>query len=369
MLEKRRKTKRGEGNEIKILVLNLGSTSTKAGIFEGTKSLVLHTIRHSKEDLAPYPDILSQKVFRKVKLLEWLNSQKFEIRDADIIAARGGLIRPVHGGVYLVNEAAARDARGGRYGMHPANVGLLIAHEWSQEYGVPAVFVDGPTTCELSPRARVSGFAGTARRSVFHALNMKRVIRLYCEEAGKDPFLGRYIVAHMGGGITVGAFSDFRAIDVNNGVDGEGPFTPERAGSLSTRMVLDLLKKCKGDTELTYERLYREGGLVSYFGTNDVRHLSARAYNEPSVKLVLDAMFYGVTKQIGAMAAVLDGQVDQIFLTGGVAFNQELMDALKNQVQWIAPCRVYPGEDELAALAEGAWRYLSGAETAESIEN
>lgn len=350
-----------------ILVLNLGSTSTKAGIFEGPVEKTSHTIRHSKQELAPYPGILAQKDFRKQKLLEWLQSQGLTLQDFGVIAVRGGLIRPIPGGVYLVDEAAAVDAASGAYGLHPANVGLLIAREWSLEYHLPAVFVDAPATDELSDIARVSGFAPITRRSIFHALNAKRVARLWCQEAGKAPGDSRLVVAHLGGGITVSALSGLRAIDVNNGVDGEGPFSPERAGSLPLRPFLQLAATWPGGPEALMEECYRKGGLYSYFGTNDVPALVANMQEDQKTALVMQALCYNIAKQVAAMAVALLGKVDQIILTGGLAHNQGLMADIKSQVGWIAPVRIFPGEDELAALAEGAWRYVQGEEEAKSI--
>ncbi len=352
---------------MKILVLNLGSTSTKAGVFEDTRLLREVTVRHDKAELMAFGGIMGQKGYRRRKLEEWLETQGFGPGDFDVIAARGGLIRPVGGGVFRIDEAAAADAESGEYGMHPSNAGMLIAREWSLEHGIPAVFVDGPATDELSGVARVSGFRGVARRSIFHALNVKRVIRLYCHDHGLDPLACGFVVAHMGGGITVSAVKGLRAVDVNNGVDGEGPFSPERAGSLPLRPLLRLVREYGGDTVRLYEDLYRSGGLQSYFGTNNVSQLCERAKTEPEVRTVLDAMFYQIAKEIAAMAAALSGRVDRILLTGGIAFNSELMGALIARVEWIAGCTVYPGEDELAALAEGAWRYLTGQEEAKSI--
>jgi butyrate kinase len=352
---------------MKILVLNLGSTSTKFGVFEGPVQLRTQTIRHSKQELAPYSDVLEQKNFRKKKVEEWLLAEGFHFSDFAAIAARGGLLRPTSGGAYRIDEEVVRDAASGLYGMHPANVGLLIAFEWSRRHHLPALFSDAPSTDELSDLARISGFAGTSRRSVFHALNAKRVIRLFCRERELKPETGRFIVAHMGGGITVSAVDGLRAVDINNGVDGEGPFTPERAGSLPTKAVLGLVEKFRGDINLVYETLYHSGGLMSYFGSNDVEELSRRAEEEPEVRLVLDAMLYQIAKQIGAMAAALGGKVDHILLTGGIAHNQAMMERLTARVGWIAPCAVYPGEDELAALAEAAYRCLLGEETAKTF--
>lgn len=352
---------------MKILVLNLGSTSTKLGVFEGLSQTHSHTIRHTRDELAQFPDILPQRDFRKQKMHEWLQSSGITPKDISVIAARGGVIRPVSGGSFHIDEEAARDAASGVWGMHPTNVGLLIAFEWSREYGIPAIFTDAPTTDELSDVARVSGLRGITRRSVFHALNAKRVARLYCEQSGLDPLTCRLIVAHMGGGVTVCALKGLRAIDLNSGADGEGPFAPERAGSLPSRQLLDLVKHYESDPDRLFDTLYRHGGLMSYYGTNDVPLLMERAAKEPEVKTVLDAMVYNIAKQIAAMAVTLEGKTQQILLTGGLAHSEALMEQLTSLVSWIAPCTVYPGEDELAALAYGAYRVMTGQEEARYI--
>ncbi len=352
---------------MRALALNLGSTSTKLGVFEDGTCLWQQTLRHDKVALSQLKDLDEQYTWRKERAEKALQENGFLPGDMDIYAIRCGLIRPVEAGVYLVNNLVIEDARSGRYGQHAANLGLLIGHDWSNAYGVPAVFVDAPVTDELSDEARVSGYAGIERVSIFHALNARRVIRLHCAQKGLDPHEHNFIVAHMGGGITVAAFERLRAMDVNNGVSGEGPFSPERTGWLSREGLLTLCEQQGGDVKAVRRALYTQGGLTSWFGTNDVQALSERANTEPEVKRVLDAMLYQIAKQAGAMAAALRGQVDGVLLTGGLAFNEGLMDNLVKRLTWIAPCSVYPGEDELAALAEGAFRCLRGEEPARRI--
>jgi len=356
------------GKGIKLLVLNLGSTSTKLGVFEDAQMLCEHTIRHDKQELSAFPGILAQQDYRKDKLLRWLDDNGHTMDSFDAIAARGGLIRPIRGGSFLVDEAVVRDAASGEYGMHPANVGMLIAWDLGQQLGIPAIFTDAPATDELSDQARVSGFAGIQRRSIFHALNAKRVARLHCQRQGLDPFKARLIVAHMGGGITVCALKGLRAIDVNSGVDGEGPFSPERAGSLPARQLLQLARDYEGGPDALFDALYRQGGLQSYFGVNHVGELIKRSEKEPDIARVLDAMRYNIAKQVGSMAVALEGWVDAILLTGGIAYNTAYMMQLSRMVDWIAPCAVYPGEDELSALAEGALRVLTGQEEVDRLE-
>ena len=354
---------------MKILVLNLGSTSTKLGVFEDTHLLLSHTLRHSREALAAFAGILDQRAFRQQALVAWLSENNHGMDSFDVIAARGGLLGPLPGGSFLINQAAADRAASGRHGMHAANVGMLIAKSLSDQYGIPAYFTDAPSTDEMTDVARVSGFAGIQRESIFHALNMKQVVRRHCEAHGLDPRAHSFIVAHMGGGITVAAIKNLAAVDVNNGVAGEGPFSPERAGSLPARALLRLLEDSGQTPMALYETLYRQGGAQCYFGTNDMLALEERMHQEPQVKLVLDAMLYQVARQIAGMAVPLKGQVAGILLTGGIANSSALMGQLTDLVSFIAPCSVYPGEDELTALAEGAYRCETGQEEAQRIED
>lgn len=348
---------------MKILAVNLGSTSTKLGVFDDSGAHPLtHTLRHSREDLAPFDGIMAQKEYRKQLMEQWLSERGHPLSSFSLISARGGLIRPVEGGIYRVDEEVMDDAASCRFGTHAANLGLVIAGEWQQAFSIPAIFVDAPVTDELSPQARVSGFAGITRGCAFHALNAKRVIRLYCEEAGIDPLRHSFVVAHLGGGFSVGAYENLGAVDVNNAVEGEGPFTPERAGGLSSLSVLRLCEQFNGDTKKTYDALYRHGGLQSYFGTNDVPALLQRYEHEPNVRLIIDAMCYNVAKAVGAMAAALSGRAEQILLTGGLCYSELITSSIAARVSWIAPVRVFPGEDELAALYEGGRRYLMDAE-------
>lgn len=349
---------------MKILVVNLGSTSTKAGIFEDKEQLLSETIRHQKEEIAGQTTIQQQRDFRKAVVERWLAEKGYALSDFAVFAMRGGIIRPIPGGTYHITPGIVDDAQTGRYGEHASNIGLLMGYDWSQATGIPAVFVDAPCTDELADVARFSGFKGVERSSIFHALNAKRVIRLYCQAQGLDPWQGRFVVAHMGGGISVSAYQNLKAIDVSNGVDGEGPFSPERVGALSHKNLFKLVRAYGGDTEALRKELYYRGGLMSYTGSNDVRALIGRAAKEPEVAQALDAMIYAIAKQIGAMAAVLSGKVDQILLTGGLAYNERVTSPLVSRVGWIAGCTIYPGEDELAALAEGAWRFATGQEDA-----
>lgn len=352
---------------MRILAINLGSTSTKLGVFDGQDQVASHTIRHPKEEIQALGSISAQKDYRKRMMEDWLSASGLSLSAFDVFSVRCGLIRPVEGGIYRIDQTVVDDAASGRYGMHAANLGLMIGHEWSQQTGRPAIFVDAPVTDELSPQARVSGYAGIQRRTAFHALNAKRTVRLYCQDHQKDPHQGNFIVVHMGGGISVSACENLKIIDVNNAVDGEGPFSPERVGNLSNAAILSLLQKTGNDPEALRTLLYQQGGLQSYFGTNDVRALLARAQAEPEVRLVLSGMIYTILKEIAVMAMALQGKVDQILFTGGLAYNQDMVDEMAQKTAWIAPASVYPGEDELRALAEGGIRFLTGEEKARTL--
>ncbi|MDI9520971.1 MAG: butyrate kinase [Bacillota bacterium] len=353
---------------MKILVMNLGSTSTKLAIFEDENPIVTETIRHTPEELAPYPDILAQEDFRKERILDFLRQKGAPLDSMDVIATRGGLIRPVPGGVFWVDDSVEKDVRSGLYGKHSSNTGLLIANAWSREYGIPAVFTDAPATDELMDVARVSGYQSIFRRSIFHALNMKRVARQCCNSIGIKPEDSRLIIAHMGGGVSVAALKGLKAIDVNGATDGDGPFSPERSGSLPLKQALKVAYQKAKTPEEAFDLFYRKGGLISYFGTNNVAELVKRSETEKEVELVLRGMLYMIAKQIAAMAVPLEGRVDQIILTGGIAYNAGLMAQLSEKVGFIAPVTVTPGEDELAALAEGALRFMRGEEKARRID-
>ena len=351
-----------------LLTLNFGSTSSKVGVFNNTDLVKETTIRHPKETLNQFKSIDAQKEYRKQLIENWLDDNGFKLQDFDLFSVRCGLIRPIQAGIYHINQAAVNDALSGHFTMHAANLGLVIGYEWMQHYHIPAIFSDGPTTDELSDLARISGFAFKQRRSVFHALNTKRTIRLHCQNHELNPFENNFIVGHLGGGITISAFQKFRAIDVNNGIDGEGPFTPERTGTLSNRILLELVDENDGNTKKVKEDLYRFGGLHSYFQTNDVKELVERAHHDPQVKLVIDAMIYMIAKEIGAMASVLKGDVKAILITGGLAYSEYITSEIINATNWIAPVVLYPGENELQALAESGYRYLMKEEIAKELE-
>lgn len=351
----------------RILAVNLGSTSTKIGLYYNDQEIIIETIRHPKQELERHREIHDQIEYRKQALLAWINQHEYSLETIDCLSFRCGLVRQIEGGIYQLNQVLVDEALSGEYGLHAVNLGMKIGYDWSQEYHIPAIVVDGPTTNELSKIAKISGFKSKERRSVFHALNQKRIIRQHCHEQKLDPFNSNFIVAHLGGGITVSAHQNLRAIDVTNGVDGEGPFSPERTGYLSHDILFELVKEYDYDLIKLKQDLYKFGGIYSYTESNDIKSLMEHAQDNLELKLLMEAMIYSITKSIGAMATVLKGNIDAILITGGIAYNKTITSLIVESTNWIAPCYVYPGEDELKGLAEGALRYLNKEELAKEL--
>lgn len=349
----------------RVLVINPGSTSTKIGVFQDETLLLEHTIRHATEKIAKFPSIIDQYQFRKDAILQVLEDEEIKLSTLDAVCGRGGLLRPIEGGTYSVNDAMIEDLRTGYFGQHASNLGGIIAREIATSLMIPSFIVDPVVVDELSQIARISGSPLIQRKSIFHALNQKAVARRYAKDVGK-PYQGlRLIITHMGGGITVGAHAGGKVIDVNNGLHGDGPFSPERAGSVP---IGDLVELCFSGTfyrdDIT-KSLVGEGGLVGYLGTNDAVEVEKKiAAGDEEAKLIYDAMAYQIAKEIGSAATVLEGNVDAIILTGGIAYGKDFVETISSKVKWIADIAVYPGEDELQALSEGAIRVLSGEETA-----
>lgn len=347
----------------KFLIINPGSTSTKIAVFEDEKEVLVETLRHSAEEIGQYDSIIDQKDFRKDVILNVLKEKNVNINEFSAIVGRGGLLKPIEGGTYEVNEDMIEDLKIGVQGQHASNLGGLIANEIAKEIGVRAFIVDPVVVDELQDVARISGIPELPRKSIFHALNQKAVAKRYAKENNKDYKDVRVIVAHLGGGISVGAHKDGRIVDVNNALDGEGPLSPERSGGLPAG---DLVRMCFSG-EYTKEEILKKingkGGLVAYLGTNNVIEvIQAKLAGDEKFTLLHDAMCYQVSKDIGAAAAVLDGKVDAVILTGGIAYGKTVVEYITNKVSFIAPVVVYGGEDEMLALAQGAVRVLNGEE-------
>ena len=345
-----------------IFVLNLGSTSSKIALFADEEIIANQTFRHTSEELRVFPNVLSQTHFRKSIIDEYLKSKNVSLSSMDLIVVRGAVTKPIPGGVYRVDEAVYDDISHERNGSHISNVGICIGYEWAKETGKDVVFVNAPMTDEYCDLARVAGLKGHERRSGFHALNTKQIALEYAKSIGKTPADLNLLIAHIGGGISVGIHEKGRVIDTSNALDGEGPFSPERAGGLTSRMVIQVIKDNHHDYEKIAKILVGQGGLVSHLGTSDVKEVYERSLTDPHAKLILDAMIYQIAKEIGAIATVVNGQVDRILITGGVAYNTYITEEITKRVRFIADVSVYPGEDEMRALANGGLRYLRGEE-------
>ncbi len=352
----------------RILVINPGSTSTKLAIFEDENQVLSETLRHTVEELAPYHHIFDQYDFRKRVIIDFLSKSGYSLKNFSAIVGRGGLLSPIPGGTYEVDETMLQELKEARNGEHASNLGAVLAHELAQIAGVKAYIVDPVVVDEMAPIARISGHPDFRRKSIFHALNQKAVARKAAELLGKTYEKVNLIVAHMGGGISIGAHVKGRVVDVNNALDGDGPFTPERSGTLPLTQLIDLCFLEKYSKEWILKRIKGNGGLVAYLGTNSGLEVQKRISNgDKQAELVYRAMVYQIAKWIGKMAAAMRGDVDAIVLTGGLAYDSDyLVPWLKEYVSFIAPVLVFPGGDEERALALGVLRVLRGQERAKN---
>ncbi len=338
-----------------ILVLNMGSTSSKIAVFRGREVLFQEDIPF-RESMA----LETQLPLRRDQLIRLLQEKGIALADLEIIVSRGGLMKPLPAGIYGINEAMCQDLLSGNYGVHASGLGPVIARELAEETGLTAVILDAPSTDEFHELARFSGTPVIERQSALHALSQKAAARQVAEMNGILVEKARFVVAHLGGGITIGAHLEGRVVDCTHGLH-EGPFTPERAGSLPTLPLLEMAYSGK-QKEALRQMLVGDGGVAAYLGTKDVREVERRVQaGDRQAEAVLAAMVYQVAKEIGAMATVLQGQVDAIVLTGGLTRSELVVGWLRERVSFIAPVQVVP-ENEMLALAEGGLRALSGRE-------
>lgn len=349
----------------KILAINPGSTSTKIAVFENEELIYEKTLRHSSEEINKYENISDQFKFRKDVIEEALKDANLEVQDLSAIVGRGGLLKPIVGGTYKVSDLMVEDLKIGVLGQHASNLGGIIARQMGDEVSIPSFIVDPVVVDEMEDIARISGVPEIPRISIFHALNQKAIGRRAAKDMDKKYEDCNFLIVHMGGGVTVGAHKNGKVIDNTNGLDGEGPFSPERSGGLP---VGGLMRLCYSD-ELTKEeigkRIKGNGGVVAYLGTNDIREVEKMISNgDQKAELIYDAMVYQICKEIGAYATVLKGDVDAIILTGGIAYSSRIREEIEDRVKFIAPVKAYPGEDEMIALAQGGLRVLRGEEEA-----
>lgn len=350
--------------KFKLLVINPGSTSTKIGVYEAEKLVFEETLRHDVDELSEFDRMIDQLKFRKDIIIDALKKNNVGIESFDAIVGRGGLLKPIEGGTYEVNEEMLKDLQEGSRGEHASNLGAILAYEIAKTADGRAFIVDPVVVDELQDVARISGLKEIERKSILHALNQKAVARRYAREQNVKYSDLNLIVAHLGGGISVGAHKKGRVVDVGNALDGEGAFSPERSGGLP---VGDLIKLCfsgKHTLDEVKKMIKGNGGLVSYLGTNDAREVVKRIKEgDEYAELIFKAMAYQVAKDIGASAAVLKGDVDQVIITGGIAYDDMFTGWIKEMVSYISGVTIYPGEDELQALAEGGLRVLNNEES------
>ena len=347
----------------RILAINPGSQSTKFGLYDDEECIITKTIRHDAAALAKFDSVLSQKEMRRDCIIKDLETAKVDLLSIDAIAGRGGLLKPIESGVYTINEKMLEDLNSATASIHASALGAIIASEIAAPLGIPAYVVDPVVVDEMDRNAKLTGMPGIERSSVFHALNQKAIARRLAAELGKPYENARFIVAHLGGGITVGAHRYGRVIDVNDALAGEGPFTPERTGAIPVVPIINMCFSGEYTREEMIEKVTQKGGMKAYLGTGDEMEVQKMINNgDEFAALVLDSMAYQVSKEIGAMAAVLEGLVDAIILTGGLAHSIRFTGAVKQRVDKLAPLYVFPGEDEMLALASGVFRVLRGKE-------
>lgn len=348
-----------------ILVINPGSTSTKVAVFRDEDEIAQTTIRHAPEELKRCTRILDQQDLRLAHILSFLVTSGIALEDLDAVVGRGGILKPVESGTYPVDEAMLADMHLEVAATHASVFGGLLAAELGRQYHIPAFVVDPVVVDEMAPYAKLSGFPGIERDCVFHALNAKAMARKCAAQLGKTYETSRFVVAHMGGGISVSAHKGGRAIDVNNAITGEGPFTPERCGGVPLKHVIELCFSGQMERQDILAMLNRRGGVSAYLGTSDMREVGRRIEaGDEHARLVAQSMAYQISKEIGAMVAALEGEVDAIVLTGGLANFQFAVDVIVKHVQRLGRVMVCPGEEEMSALALGALRVLRGEERA-----
>ena len=358
---------------MKILVINPGSTSTKMAVYEDEKPILLRNITHNAEELAPYDAITEQQDFRRQLVLEELQRSDIPL-EFDAVIGRGGLVKPIAGGVYEINKQMIDDTlHGCVMHNHACNLGCLIAYEIAEtintqhpspniQHPICRAFIADPGVVdELSPLARISGSPLMPRICIWHALNQRAIARRYARGIGREYEDLNLIICHLGGGISVAAHEHGRAIDANNALDGEGPFSPERAGSLPAADLIRLCYSGKYTEKQLLKRIAGQAGLTAHLGTNNMREILQRIKDgDEQAQLIVDAMLYHTAKQIASEAAVLCGQIDAILLTGGMAHSDYVVSELRRRIGFLAPVYTFPGEDEMEALALNALSVLQG---------
>ena len=349
----------------RLLIINPGSTSTKVAVFHDTEEQRTRIISHTSAELQKYNTIIDQLPFRIKAIRRFLREKGLGLDSFDAFVGRGGLLHPIPGGTYKIDPPMVDDLRSCRYGSHASNLGALIAYQFATEGLRPAFIVDPVVVDELDPVARITGLPDIEKRSIFHALNQKSVAKRFAESIGRVYDELTLIVAHMGGGISIGCHRKGRVVEVNNALNGTGPFSPERAGTVQAGQWTELILRKRVPESDALRMLSGRGGLVAHLGTSDTREVQKRiAAGDEHARLVYDAMIYNIAREIGAASIAAKGLVDGIILTGGIAHSDYVTGQIREYVRHIAPVHIIAGENEMLALAEGAFRVLSGLETA-----
>ena len=353
----------------KILAINPGSTSTKIAIYEDDELIFKKNIRHDSETICQFKTIIDQYAMRKATILKTLEEASIDIATLDAVVVRGGMLKPLESGTYTVNNAMIEYIKSAPRGEHASNLGCVIAKDIADDCDIPSFIVDPVAVDEMHTLARYTGMPEINRASLFHALNQKAVAYKAAKALKKPYNQLNLILAHLGGGISVGMHQKGRVIDVNNALDGDGPMSPERTGSLPAGPLYKMALSGNYSLEDMKKKNYGQGGLVAYLGTNDGAEVEKRIkQGDQQAKFIYDVMIYQIAKEIGSGATVLEGDVDAIVVTGGLAYDKYLISELKRKTSFIAPLMVYPGEDEMKALSEGALRVLNGEENAKNYE-
>lgn len=353
----------------KILVINPGSTSTKVAVFEDVSEVFSQNLSHSAEEINEFPTIINQLDYRFDKIMNFLVSQGVEPKSFAAVVGRGGLLKPLISGTYQIDSVMLEDLSHSRFGSHASNLGAILAQRIASLATCPSYIVDPVVVDELDPIARLTGRPEIEKKSAFHALNQKAVAKRFAKSISRRYEELNLIIAHLGGGISVGCHKLGRVVEVNNALNGEGPFSPERTGTVQAGQFAENILKGQLSLETIMKMLAGKGGLVAHLGTTDAREVETRiAAGDKEAEKIYQAMIYNIARYIAAAAVPTKGRVDQIILTGGIAYSQVLTDKIKEYVAFIAPVTVIPGENELQALAEGAYRVLSGEEPAKEYK-
>jgi len=352
-------------SEYKILVINPGAVSTKIALYKGKNAALEKNLRHQDRELEEFGRVTEQFRYRLSRIKQALEQEGWRLEELDAVVARGGLLKPVPGGAFEINQSMVKELEEARYGEHASNLGAIMAYSLKKELNIPAYIVDPVAVDEMEDVARISGLRDLERVSQSHALNMKALAREVAEEMQTSYYQLNLITVHLGSGISVAPHFRGRMIDVNN-ANNEGPFSPERTGTLPVYQLVKLCYSGRFTEEEMIKKVIKEGGIYSYQGTREIAEVEKKALNgDKQAGLVLDGMTYQVAKEIGGMASVLEGRVDAIVITGGMANSSYVTEKIKKRVSWIASVKIKPGEREIKALALGAYRVLTGEEKAQ----